>query len=267
MKEDLVSVIMPTFNESRFLAQSIESVLNQTYTNLELLITDDCSTDEKTLEILDFYSQNDHRVQVFRLTQNMGAGAARNNSISRAKGRYFAFCDSDDRWLPTKLERQIEYMQKKNCCMSFSSYILCDQEGVEKGIVIAPVRLTLRMLMHDNKVGCLTAVYDTQRFGKFYMPTLRKRQDWGLFLMILQKCKVAYGIQKPLAFYRLRPHSISKNKLSLVQYNVKVYQKILGFSVVKSYCYFTFLFMPNYAMKLLRNKINSKRYINRRYRS
>ena len=82
MKEDLVSVIMPTFNESRFLAQSIESVLNQTYTNLELLITDDCSTDEKTLEILDFYSQNDHRVQVFRLTQNMGAGAARNNSIS-----------------------------------------------------------------------------------------------------------------------------------------------------------------------------------------
>lgn len=113
MKEDLVSVIMPTFNESRFLAQSIESVLNQTYTNLELLITDDCSTDEKTLEILDFYSQNDHRVQVFRLTQNMGAGAARNNSISRAKGRYIAFCDSDDRWLPTKLERQIEYMQKK----------------------------------------------------------------------------------------------------------------------------------------------------------
>ena len=119
MKEGLVSVIMPTYNSSRFLAGSIESVLKQTYRHLELLIADDCSTDRTTIDILHTYAQKDSRVKVEFMAQNLGAGEARNNAIGRAKGQYIAFCDSDDRWAPVKLEVEILAMRRGGyalCC-------------------------------------------------------------------------------------------------------------------------------------------------------
>lgn len=120
MSQELVSVIMPTFNTGKFLSESIESVLHQTYTNLELLVTDDGSTDE-TLKILESYAQKDSRVKVFNLKNHQGPGHARNNSIQEAQGRYIAFCDSDDRWMPEKLERQIQFMHQKECALCCSS--------------------------------------------------------------------------------------------------------------------------------------------------
>ena len=125
MNEDLVSVIMPAFNSERYIVESIESILNQTYRNIELLITDDASEDN-TISIIKSYAQKDSRVKAFFLKGNTGAGSARNNSIKHAKGRYIAFCDSDDVWLPEKLEKQIRFMQEKNCCFAFASYYVFD---------------------------------------------------------------------------------------------------------------------------------------------
>ncbi len=122
MKKELVSVIMPTYNASKYLADSIESILAQTYTNLELIITDDCSTDNTRI-ILEEYSRKDPRVKVEYLKKNCGPGIARNKSIERAQGRYIAFCDCDDRWFPEKLEKQIAHMTRKDCALCSSSYL------------------------------------------------------------------------------------------------------------------------------------------------
>lgn len=253
MKKDLVSVIMPSYNASRFIGASIDSVLNQTYGRLELLISDDHSTDPETIELLKQYAEKDKRVRIFLLPENNGPGYARNNSIREAKGRYIAFCDSDDRWMPDKLEKQIAFMRQKKCCLSFSSYLICGEDDEHRGIVIAPSQMTLSSLKHDNKIGCLTAIYDTQPYGKFFMPTIRKRQDWALFLTILKSCGKAYGMVEPLAIYRKTQQGISRNKWKLVSYNAKVYQHVFGYNVVASYLYLFFVFIPTYFFKRITN--------------
>lgn len=257
MKKDLVSIIMPSYNASKYIGASIDSILNQTYNNLELLISDDHSSDPETIELLKQYAEKDKRIRLFLLPKNNGPGYARNNSIKEAKGRYIAFCDSDDRWMPDKLEKQIAFIQKKQCCLSFSSYLICGANDEHKGIVIAPSVLTLTSLKHDNKIGCLTAIYDTQPYGKFYMPTIRKRQDWALFLTILQKCDKAYGMIEPLAIYRKAPEGISRKKFKLISYNAKVYQHVFGYSKILSYAYLFTIFMPAYFTKRIMNRITN----------
>ena len=253
MKKDLVSVIMPSYNASRYIGASIESVLNQTYSNVELLITDDHSTDPETIELLKSYAEKDKRVRIFLMPENNGPGFARNNSIKEARGRYIAFCDSDDRWFPEKLEKQISFIKKHKCCLCYSSYLICGEDDERKGIVIAPSRMTFNDLKHDNTIGCLTAVYDTAKYGKFFMPTIRKRQDWALFLTILKKCGVAYGMIEPLAIYRKIPGSLSYKKLNLVKYNARVYQYVFGYSAWFSYVYLFLVFMPCYLTKRAMN--------------
>lgn len=261
MRPELVSVIMPTFNASRYLADSIESILSQTYTNLELLITDDCSTDD-TRNILKEFSERDKRVKVKYLKENSGPGIARNRSIERAKGRYIAFCDCDDRWMPDKLERQIAHMRKHDCALCSSSYLICDENDKITGVNISPSHVTLGMLKRDNKIGCLTAIYDIKRLGhKFYMPAIRKRQDWALFLNILKECQICFCITEPLAYYRQRVNSVSSNKFSLVKYNVNVYETVFGYTRLRAYLYFFLIFMPTYYAKVLKRDSDSKRYL------
>ena len=190
MNKELVSVIMPTYNAGKYLSDSIGSILAQTYENLELLITDDGSTEERTLQLLKEFSEKDPRVKVVYLKENLGSGHSRNNAIERAEGRYIAFCDCDDRWMPEKA-----YMQEKDCALVSSSYLICNEDSEITGINISPDKVTFGMEKRDNKIGCLTAVYDTHRLGrKFLMPSIRKRQDWGLFLNILKECGVCYAI-------------------------------------------------------------------------
>lgn len=259
-KNELVSVVMPTHNGERFLEDSIRSILAQTYANLELVITDDCSDNIVTLEILRRFQEQDSRVDVVYLKENKGPGYARNKSIERARGRYMAFCDSDDRWFADKLERQLAFMREKGCALCCSSYIVCNERNENIGIRISPVRITYKMMERDNKIGCLTAIYDVEALGeKIYMPTLRKRQDWALFLTILKKCNDAYALIEPLAYYRDRSHSVSSNKFSLVKYNVAVYHEILRFSWLKSFIYFFFLFLPTYITKLYRRHRDTRR--------
>lgn len=261
INQELVSVIMPTFNASKYLADSIESILNQTYTNLELLISDDCSKDS-TKEILDRYVKKDSRVKVEYLETNCGSGIARNKSIERANGRYIAFCDCDDRWIPEKLEKQIAHMNRKDCALCSSSYLICDENNQVTGISLSPKHLTLGMMKRDNKIGCLTAIYDIKRLGhKFYMPAIRKRQDWALFLNIMKECQICFCVTEPLAYYRQRKGSISSNKLSLIKYNVDVYQTVFGYTKIRAYFHFLFSFMPTYLLKILKRQRDSRRYM------
>lgn len=267
MGKDMVSVIMATYNGGEYLAASIGSILCQTYANLELLISDDGSTEQLAIETLQEYARKDSRVKVEFLQGHHGPAATRNNAIRRATGRYIAFCDSDDRWMPQKLERQIALMEAKGCALSSSSYIICDAGGRETGISISPREISLRMLKHDNKIGCLTAVYDIQRLGrKFYMPLLAKRQDWALFLDILQHVAPAYALTEPLAYYRQRSNSLSSNKLSLVKYNVKVYETVFGFSHWKAIAYFTAVFMPCHLVKVAKRLRDSQQFMAGKHR-
>ena len=132
-----------------------------------------------------------------------------------------------------------------------------DEDGNESGIVVCNKKITLASLKRDCGIGCLTAIYDTQKVGKMYMSSIRKRQDWGLWLEILAKCKVAYGLKEPLAYYRLRSGSISNNKINLINHNINVYRTILKFSLLKSYIFFLFVFMPTYTFKKIKIKLNS----------
>ncbi len=241
----LVSIITPSFNSARFIVDTIESVRAQSYPYWELLITDDCSTDG-SVEIIERYCREDPRIKLFRLEKNSGAGICRNRSIQEAKGRFIAFCDSDDRWYPRKLEVQLAFMLERGCALSYTSYMTCDERGTITGIVIGKKRESYFSMRCDNGIGCLTAIYDTEKVGKVFMPELRKRQDWGLWLTIIRKCGVAYGLKEPLAIYRIRSNSISRNKWSLIQYNISVYRQVLNYPILVSYFFFFFFYLPCY---------------------
>lgn len=247
----LISIITPSYNSSRFIAQTIESVLSQTYTNWELLITDDCSTDN-TREIAESYQRKDPRIRLFQLEKNLGPGIARNYSIERAKGRFIAFCDSDDWWYPEKLEKQLAFMQEKNCALSYTSYMIFNERQATTSIVFSLSNITYTALKRDNAIGCSTAIYDVEKVGKMYFPDIRKRQDWGLWLHILKKVNVAYGMKEPLAVYRMQETSLSSNKLSLIRYNIAVYRQVLKYPLLLAYMSFGIINMPCYFMKKIR---------------
>lgn len=262
MDKHLVSVIMPTYNAGKYLTESIPAVLKQTYAHLELLITDDASTDEYTRELLKTFSKEDERVKVTFLEANHGPAYARNEAIKRARGKYIAFCDSDDTWFAEKLERQVQFMQEHDCSVCFTSFIICNERNEQIGISQALPRVTYNMLKMDNKIGCSTAIYDVEKVGeKIYMPDLQKRQDWGFFLTILHKCHMAYGLPEPLVYYHKRTGSVSSNKMGLIKYNIKIYEVVLHYSWLKARICFMFMFMPSYILKVLRKKRDSKRFL------
>ena len=244
----LVSIITATYNTSSFIDRTIRSVQNQSFTDWEMLITDDCSKDN-TVEIIKEMASKDERIKSFVLEKNSGAGVARNTSIEHAGGRFIAFLDGDDMWAPDKLEKQIAFMQKNDCAMSYTSYLTCDEQDVVTGIVVCPHKHTLADSKRDNKPGFSTVMYDTEKVGKVFMSTLRKRQDWCLNMTVLKKCGTAFGLVEPLTYYRKGQESLSKDKKSLAKYHVAVYQEVLGWSKLKATLWFLFVYMPCWSWK------------------
>ena len=247
----MVSVITPTYNSAKYIEDTIDSIQSQTYENWELLITDDCSEDD-TMAILKRYSRRDNRIKVFKLEKNSGAGVARNNSIQHASGRYIAFCDSDDRWLPEKLQAQLDFMEEHGLSCTYSSYYTCDENGETTGVIKAAPKMTYARMLTNNYIGNLTFIYDIVQVGKVFMPELRKRQDWALGLRVMRKAQNTLGIEKPLAIYRKRQDSVSSNKLELLRYNFLIYRKELQFSVPKSFFYML-VFLVNFFVKKVIN--------------
>jgi len=253
-RQDLVSIVMPSYNSSKFVEESIDSIISQTYQNWELIIVDDFSNDG-TPDILRTYANRDPRIKVFLMEQNNGAGFTRNKAIEEAKGRYIAFCDSDDRWFPTKLEKQISFMQAENVALCFAPYYQCDEGGKIIYYVPAPKCVNLFSTMCDDKIGFSTSIYDTSVCGKPYMPLQRKRQDYAYVLTLLQKCKEARSVEEPLVYYRISPQGISHNKWKLIKYNALTYQNVFGWGIFRSYCFLVFFFLPTYFWKKISNKL------------
>ncbi|MBD5202636.1 MAG: glycosyltransferase family 2 protein [Bacteroidales bacterium] len=255
---ELVSIITPSYNCADFIGETIESIQRQTYGNWELLITDDCSTDNSR-DVIAAYAKEDSRIKLYKLEKNSGAGSARNNSIREARGRFIAFCDSDDRWYPAKLEQQVKFMEEKDCGLSYTSYDTCDEQGKIIGYVECLDEISYPKILRDNGVGCLTAMYDTKKIGKHYMPPIRKRQDWCLWIEIIRQHGVAYGLRSPLALYRLRRGSISSNKIEMLRHNYNVYHNVVGFNKLTSMVMLLGYFMPYYFYKKIKQKIDYKK--------
>ena len=235
--KDLVSIITACYNSENYISETINSVLNQTYQNWELLIVDDCSTDN-TKSLIKKFQKTEKRIKLFQLNENCGAAVARNKAIKEAKGTFIAFLDSDDMWLPKKLELQLEFMISNNYNLTHTSYELIDHQGnsLKKTIVPAKI-LGYKDMLYSNKIGCLTAIYNQSEIGKKYMPLLRKRQDYALWLKILKTGEKAYGLVEVLSQYRNTESSISNNKLNLIKWNWKLLREVENLSFIKSVYY------------------------------
>ncbi len=233
-----VSVIMPSYNSEQFLHATIDSVINQTFTEWELIVIDDCSSDNSN-KIIDEYMQKSEKVKLISLKHNSGPAIARNRGIEESKGRYIAFLDSDDLWHPDKLSKQLSFMKKEDASLSFTGYKRIDERSdMVIGQLDVPFRVDYNELLKQNIIGCLTAIYDTQKIGKIYMPDILRRQDFGLWLKILKKVPYAYGLNEPLAYYRVRTSSVSSNKILASKYNWKLYREVEKLPLYKAIYYF-----------------------------
>ncbi|MFD0863112.1 glycosyltransferase family 2 protein [Sungkyunkwania multivorans] len=233
----LVSVITPSYNSADFIAKTIDSVREQTHEHWEMIIVDDCSSDE-TVTIIKHYKNEDDRIKLIQLTKNSGAAVARNKGIEMAKGDYIAFLDADDLWKPHKLSKQVQFMQQNDIAVAYSAYEQIDEAGkpLNKTVHVLP-KLSFEKLLSCNYIGNLTGIYDAKKLGKIYSPLIRKRQDWGLWLSCVEKAGGASGISESLAYYRIREGSISSNKIKLLKHNYNFYRKACNFGTFRSSFY------------------------------
>ncbi|MFI8326890.1 glycosyltransferase family 2 protein [Streptomyces sp. NPDC085529] len=238
----LVSVVMPVYNSAATLGAAVRSVLTQTHADLELLVTDDQSSDG-SLELLRQFAEQDERVLPQRAPERGGAGRARNLAIERARGDYIAFLDSDDMWLPEKTEKQLAFAAEGTAPLTFTSYFKMDADHagestdwVPNGRVIrAREHVDYRAMLVRDYIGALTAMYDRRALGTRLMPEMRKRQDYALWLSIMRDGADARGLTEPLAVYRAhQANSLSSNKASLIKYNWELYRQHEHLSVPRS---------------------------------
>ncbi|GJQ57442.1 MAG: glycosyltransferase family 2 protein [Candidatus Scalindua sp. AMX11] len=227
------SIITPVHNSEKFLKETLDSILCQTYTNWESIIINDNSNDN-SLTIIEKYTKMDNRFKLINRVENGGAAVARNIGIQTAKGRFIAFLDSDDVWMSNKLEEQIKFMKMNSVEFCYSNYFHMTENGQLQGSINVPKEVDYNQLLDGCIIGCLTAIYDTKRIGKVFMPELRKRQDYGLWLAITKQGVVAKGIQTPLAKHRKRKASLSSQKLNTMLYTWKLYREIEGLSIAST---------------------------------
>lgn len=244
---DSVSVVTPNYNCEKFIAGTINSVLNQTYTNWEMLIVDDCSTDN-SYEIACKYAEKDSRIKVFRNEKNSGAAISRNKAIENANGEYVAFLDSDDIWLPEKLEKQIKFMKENNCDFSFTEYEHIDEDNNSLNkFANVTKNLSYKKMMLHCWPGCLTVIYNQNAVGKVYANDIKKNNDHALFLKVLKNCKNGMGIHECLAKYRIRKGSISSKKTSIIKYYVMVIHEFEKKPYLYAlFCVFTHVFIKTF---------------------
>ena len=235
---DLVSIITPMHNSSAFISETINSVICQTYSYWEMIIIDDASSDN-SVAIVEKIINEESRIKLIKSSIDLGPAKARNMGIELASGRYISFLDSDDLWLPEKLEKQIIFMNEKKCALSYSSYQKIDYKGNYFGkVIIKNLKPSYHDLLKTNHIGCLTAMIDLNIVKEdLYMPLIRKRHDHGLWLLILRKGYIACGYKKILAQFRYRTGSISHDKLSSAYYQWKLYREIENLNYYRSMYY------------------------------
>ena len=208
MNQELVSIIMPSYKCGRFIKKSIESVLAQTYQNWELIIVDDCSGDETVSTVLSL-KNNENRISLYQNSTNCGAAVSRNMALRKAKGRWIAFLDSDDLWEPTKLEKQIRFMEENNYAFTYHEYIEIDEQDKELGVKVSGMKHVGKFDMYACCwPGCLSVMYDAAKVGLIQINDIKKNNDTAMWLKVIQKTD-CYLLGECLGKYRRRANSIT----------------------------------------------------------
>lgn len=239
-KQPLVSIVTPSYNAEKYIEETIDSILNQTYQNWELLIVDDISNDN-TLEIISKYVEQDSRIHCYVLEEKGGASLARNRAIRESKGKYIAFLDSDDVWKEDKLEKQVEFMEKNDYAFTYHNYELINEKSERLNILRkAPKEISYTRALIGCSIGCLSAMYNCEKVGKVQIKRLDKRNDDALWFKILKECGKGHLLDENLALYRVGNASLSSgSKVKLLKYHYKLYREAQEYSVLVS-LFFTF---------------------------
>lgn len=234
---NLVSIITPAYNAEKFIKSAIDSVKSQTYKDWEMLIVNDCSSD-RTESIIIEEMKSDSRIKLISLDVNRGVVYARNKAIDVARGRFIAFLDSDDLWLPDKLEIQITTMISNKWPLTYTNYSLMNEEGeLLNKTILTPRKTAYKDLFKGSNMGCLTVVIDRYITGDFKMPNI-KHEDYATWLSILEKGHVAFRVDQVLAIYRKTANSLSGNKFKAAKWQWLIYRKYLNLNVLQSIYYF-----------------------------
>jgi len=247
---DLVSIITPSYNSEQFILQAINSVINQSYIKWEMIIVDDYSEDNSK-DIISSISESESRIRTFFLDKNIGAAEARNLALRNAKGKFIAFLDSDDFWHPQKLYRQISFMKKNDIAFSYTSYHLVSEDGLDrKKIIPALSKIKYYDYLKNTIIGCLTVIIDVEKTGRFEMPNIRSSHDMALWLLIMKRGFLAYGLDEDLASYRLVHNSNTSSKLKAAKdvWNVYREEERLSF-------FYSFWCFIHYAFNAIKKRI------------
>lgn len=225
MMNELVSIIMPSYNTAKFIAETIESVLAQTYTNWELIVVDDCSSDDTDAVVAGF---DDPRIRYLKNEKNSGAAVSRNRALREAKGRWIAFLDSDDLWTCGKLEQQIRFMEENNCAFSYTNYQEIDENSRPLGVsVTGPGHITKAGMYTYCWLGCLTVMYDANVVGLVQIEDIKKNNDYAMWLQVIHRadCRL---LPEELGFYRKRAGSISNHGYSvLIKWHYRLFRQAM----------------------------------------
>lgn len=240
MEESLVSIITPVYNAERFITKTVESVIKQSYQQWELLLVNDCSTDD-SLTIINQLATQDERIKVINLAQNSGAAVARNTGLDYASGKYIAFIDSDDCWGSEKLAKQIAFMQAGQIALSYTDFAFVDEEGeLIKEKADIPLTLDYEGLLKNTAIACSTVMIDRDKVKPFHMPLLRKGQDTATWLLLMRENNIAaYGLKDVLNYYRQVKGSISHNKIGALKRTWNTYYNVENLPLSKASYYFT----------------------------
>lgn len=249
MKDDLISIIIPVYNAEKFLDETINTVLNQTYKNFELILVNDGSKD-KSVDVIKKY--NDKRIKLIDNKNNKGAALSRNDGIRKAKGRYICFLDADDLWNKEKLEKQINFMKEKECAFSFTGYEFANENGIPNGKkVYIPKKLNYKSALKNTTISTITVMIDTKKMDKdlIYMNNV-KSEDTATWWNILKNGYEAFGLNEILSFYRRSEGTLSSNKIEAIRRIWNLYRNVfkLGFF----YSLYNFVF---YAINAVKRRI------------
>ena len=248
---DLVSIIIPVHNSEKFIKETIKTVQNQTYKNYELILVNDCSTDNSK-KIIEEEIKKDNKIKLINLKENFGAAIARNTGIDNSKGKYIAFLDADDLWEKEKLEKQIEFMSKNEYEFTFTGYEFADKNGKGNGkIVHVPSKINYKQALKNTTIWTSTVMFDIEKLGKelINMPNV-KSEDTATWWKVLKQGYIAYGLNEILSYYRRSEHTLSSNKYKAIKRTWKLYRKVENLNLIYSMYNFCF-----YVINAVRRRI------------
>ncbi|WP_277673305.1 glycosyltransferase family 2 protein [Piscibacillus halophilus] len=231
--EDLVSVIMPAYNSEKFIKGAIISVLEQTYSNIELVVIDDGSKDN-TVEIIQQLSKQDPRIHFIKNEVNLGVSETRNKGIALASGDWIAFLDSDDIWEKSKIEKQMKYANETSAEFLFTGSSYINENGIPySGIFEIPKQVSYKELLRQNVITCSSVLLKKRFFDKIKMEKDEMHEDYAVWLRVLKTGVFAHGINEPLLIYRISRNSKSGNKLKTIKMTYKVF-RFIGVNPISS---------------------------------